>query len=84
MMYWNDYLLFRYMPILDPPPNDEVITEKTIIGLSNSSVESIKTFLNIKPWTCSCALKNFGRNMFCANFRCNLPRPANFKEEQRG
>jgi hypothetical protein len=46
--------------------------------------DRIIKFLDVKPWKCpACRGTNFGRNLFCADWRCKLPRPADFKEEPR-
>jgi hypothetical protein len=40
----------------------------------------IQLFLNVPPWRCECGNTNFGRNKLCADFRCKMPRPADYRK----
>lgn len=40
-------------------------------------------FFDCPNWICpKCILTNFGRNKFCADKKCNFPRPAEYKENE--
>ena len=49
--------------------------------VSEARIGFIKWFLDCPSWKCpSCNLTNFGRNKFCADRKCRLPRPLSYIE----
>lgn len=44
--------------------------------------DRIKRFLNCKDWICECGLNNFGRNKYCANYKCKKDRPTDYVESK--
>lgn len=71
--------------IINPP--DEYSTpvkEKTEVEPSTfESRRWTELYLNVNSWKCaSCGLTNFGRNLKCADQRCGLPRPTDYKKRK--
>lgn len=72
------------MPIISPPSdNGEIARTETELTEWEQN-RRIELFLDVKPWVCPrCNGTNFGRNKFCADFRCKLPRPKEWKFQKR-
>ena len=71
------------MPIISPPNEygNQSTESKKLTEWEDS--RRIELFLDVKPWVCSCGGTNFGRNKFCADFKCKLPRPSTWKFQKR-
>jgi hypothetical protein len=56
-----------------PPPSTDLEKEYA----------RIREYMDVKPWKCACRLVNFGRNKYCADYKCRNPRPTDFVEVSR-
>lgn len=75
------------MPLITPPRDDDYPSftkeeeQPEKVELSDwENHRRITLFLNVRPWLCPrCGITNFGRNQYCANFKCKIPRPKDHK-----